>query len=202
MNVLPMLGTVLGLGFSSGLNLYATVLATGLAIRFHWLALPPALAPLQVLSDPVILAVAGVLYLVEFVADKVPVVDHVWDAVHTVVRPLGAALIAWAALGYLDSRAAVILVLLAGGVSLTSHAGKAGARAIINASGGPLVGLNLGVSVAEDVFAFVLAPLSVVHPIVMLVVVLIGVVAIAGLLAWALRGARRLARGRANRTIP
>ncbi len=91
MNTLALLGTTLGFAFTAGLNLYATTLIIGLALRFGWLTPPPALTGLSVLADPIVIAVSAVMYVVEFLADKVPAVDHGWDAVHTFVRPVGAA---------------------------------------------------------------------------------------------------------------
>src|SRR5229473_1742848 len=96
MNPIETLGLALGAGFSSGLNLYATVATLGLLQRFGVLHLPPSL---QVLSHPWVLGIAIALYLVEFCADKIPYFDTVWDAIHTFIRPPAAALLAYAAAG-------------------------------------------------------------------------------------------------------
>ena len=94
MNPIETLSLVLGAGFSSGLNLYATIATLGLLERFGVIHLPPQL---QILSHPAVLAIAGVLYVMEFLADKVPYVDSVWQAVHTFIRPPAAALLAFSA---------------------------------------------------------------------------------------------------------
>jgi hypothetical protein len=97
METLSVLGTIISFGFAAGLNLYATVLATGLAIRLRWIDLPSEMQPLGVLADTAVLIVAGTLYAIEFVADKIPVVEHAWDLLHSFVRPIGAAWLAWTA---------------------------------------------------------------------------------------------------------
>jgi len=149
MKTLTLLGTTLGFAFAAGLNFYATVLVIGMALRFGWLTLPPGLQSLALLAHPLVLAVAGLLYLVEFVADKVPAVDHVWDAVHTVIRPLGAVWIAWRTIGGsgLSEPAEVALLLAAGGVALTAHAGKAGTRLATASVGGHLLGIGVALRV-------------------------------------------------------
>jgi len=181
MKTLTLLGTTLGLSFTAGLNLYATVLVTGLAVRMQWVTLPPGLEGLSVLAHPAVLAVSGLLYLVEFLADKIPAVDHVWDAIHTFIRPLGAVLITWAAVsGSVMSQAVEVpLLLLAGGVTLSTHAGKAGTRLASAGSGGHAVGAGIGLSVLEDVAAFSIAPLAVAHPVVTLVVVAVALALLA-----------------------
>jgi len=175
MTALSLLGTVLGFAFAAGLNLYATVLVAGLAIRFDWLPLPVHLADLQVLGDPIVLAAAAVLYAVEFLADKIPAVDHAWDAVHSVIRPAGATWIAWRAVGGagLSEPVEVALLLAAGGVALSAHLGKAGTRLAVGASGGHFLGLGVFLSLLEDVVAFLLAPLSILVPFLVLAFVLV-----------------------------
>jgi hypothetical protein len=191
MSAIALLGTTLGLGFTAGLNLYATVFVTGLAVRLGWLTLPPQFAGLAVLSHPAVLVVAGVLYVVEFAADKVPVVEHAWDAVHTIIRPLGAIWLGWAALAgtQVSEPAEVAIVLLAGGVALSTHLGKAGSRVVATASGGHLFGLNTAVSLVEDLVTFVVAPLAIAHPLAALTV---AVVCLAGVFWLAAKGWRWL----------
>ena len=104
MEILSALGRTLGFSFAAGINLYATVAILGLAERYRWVALPPQY---RVFDNNLIIGAAIVLYIVEFFADKIPWVDSIWDAVHTVVRPIGGALIAVAALG--EARPAVQL---------------------------------------------------------------------------------------------
>jgi len=148
MNELHLLALALGVSALAGLNLYLTVLLSGMAMRWHWISLPPELASLEVLSHPAVIGVAGVLFLVEFVADKVPWVDTLWDAVHTVIRPLGAAWLSFGLVGSQDPAFAVVAALLGGGVALTTHTGKAGVRLLANASPEPLS--NSVLSVTED----------------------------------------------------
>lgn len=148
MEILQLLGVALGLASLAGINLYLTVFAAGLAVRFHWLVLPPQLHELYVLGDPWVIGISGIFFLLEFFADKVPWVDSLWDALHTFIRPLGAAMLAVLALGEAHPVAAVIAALLAGGVALTTHAAKFGTRLAANASPEPLT--NIGLSLAGD----------------------------------------------------
>src|SRR6185295_11937113 len=96
MDVLTTLGRTMGFSFAAGLNLYATVAILGLASRFDWVALPPQF---KVFDNDIVIGAAIVMYIIEFVADKIPWVDSIWDAVHTVIRPIGGAVIAVATLG-------------------------------------------------------------------------------------------------------
>jgi hypothetical protein len=181
MKTLSLLGTTLGFAFAAGLNLYATVVVIGIAIRFHLVTLPAPLAGLDVLAQPLVLAAAAALYVVEFLADKVPAVDHVWDAIHTFVRPAGAAWIAWRTVGGagLSEPVEVVLLLAAGGVALSTHAGKAGTRLAAGSVGGHFFGLGIALSLIEDLIAFVVTPLALLKPILMLVFVLVALVCLA-----------------------
>ncbi len=96
METIALLGAALGFATLSGINLYLTVFATGLAIQQHWITLSTQYQGLAVLGEPAVVAIAGVLFLVEFLADKIPVVDSAWDAVHTAIRPIGGAFLALA----------------------------------------------------------------------------------------------------------
>src|SRR6266699_504980 len=151
MNPIETLGLALGAGFSSGLNLYATVATLGLLQRFGVLHLPPSL---QALSHPWVLGIAIALYLVEFCADKIPYLDTVWDAIHTFIRPPVAALLAYAA---------------AGGAALASHGTKASARAAVNATPEPFS--NWILSFGEDVLAVWLAWMAAAHPLATIIIV-------------------------------
>ena len=148
MEILKTLAVALSLGTLAGLNLYLTVVVTGLALRMDWVALPVPLQGLEVLGDPLILGIAGVLYLIEFFADKIPWVDTAWDAVHTFIRPVGAAALAVAAMGEAHPAFEIAAVLLAGGMAFSAHAAKAGTRVVANASPEPFS--NIGLSLAED----------------------------------------------------
>jgi hypothetical protein len=162
MDILSLLGSTLGLGMMAGLNLYATVLALGLGIRFHLIHLPSTFSHLGVLADPWVLGVAGFAFIVEFAADKVPWVDSAWDSFHTVIRPAGAALLALTAAGGLDPATRTILALLTGAVALTGHTAKAGTRLAVNHSPEPFS--NIALSLSEDAVAVFGTWLAVTHP--------------------------------------
>ena len=162
MNIVQWIGVLMGLGLAAGLRLYATVLALGLAIRFHVLELRPEMAHLGVLADTRVLAVAAVACLAEFLADKVPWIDTAWDAVHTVVRPVGAVLLGVAAVGAMDPAAQAILALFCGSVALTGHSAKAATRLAANHSPEPFS--NLALSLAEDALAPAALWLAFRHP--------------------------------------
>src|SRR5262245_18122523 len=154
-----LLSAVLGLSFAAGLNTYATVLALGVLDRLNVVHLPPGLKVVG--SMPVIIA-AAVLFLVEFVADKIPFVDSVWDGIHTMIRPAAGALLAYGVVGSVDPQWQVIAALVGGGVALTSHAAKASTRAAVNVSPEPVS--NWSLSLLEDGVSFVLVWLTVSHP--------------------------------------
>ena len=173
MERLDVLGVALGFAALAGVNLYLTVFATGLAIHFHWITLAPQYQSLEVLGNPWIISIAGVLYLLEFFADKIPWVDSIWDAVHTVIRPIGGALLAIQVIGHPSPAFTVIVALLAGGTSLIAHTAKAATRLATNASPEPFS--NIGLSLCED--AAVLGGLTLMHfnPLVALIIFLIGI---------------------------
>src|SRR5215471_14975067 len=137
MERLDLLSVALGLAALAGVNLYLTVFATGLAIHFHWIALAPQYQSLEILGNPWIITVAGILYVLEFFADKIPWVDSIWDAVHTVIRPIGGAFLAFQVLGHPDPVFGVIVGLLAGGTTLVAHTAKATTRLTANTSPEP-----------------------------------------------------------------
>jgi hypothetical protein len=166
MNPVEILGLALGAGFSSGLNLYATVATLGLLQRFGVIHLP---ASLQALAHPWVIGIAGALYVVEFFADKIPYVDTVWDALHTLIRPPAAAILAYASAGAAPPEWRWGAALLAGGVALTSHGTKASARAAANASPEPFT--NWTLSFGEDVLAVWLSWMAAAHPAATIVIV-------------------------------
>ena len=173
MEKLDLLAVGLGLAALAGINLYLTVFATGLAIHFQWITLAPQYQSLEILGDPWIISIAGVLYLLEFFADKIPWVDSIWDAVHTVIRPIGGALLAIQVIGHPNPAFTVIVALLAGGTSLIAHTAKAATRLVSNASPEPFS--NIGLSIGEDIA--VLGGLALVHfnPVLALIIFLIGI---------------------------
>ena len=143
-----MLGMALGFATLSGINLYLTTFLAGLAIRFNWIDLADKYESLAILENPWIISIAGVMFFIEFFADKIPWVDSSWDAVHTFIRPVGGTLLALAALGEMDPAVSVIAALLGGGTSLITHATKAGGRLLINMSPEPVS--NSVASLGED----------------------------------------------------
>ena len=186
MNPLQTLGLALGAGFSSGLNLYATIATLGLLQRYGVIHLPPSL---QVLSHPWILGIALALYAIEFLADKIPYVDTIWDAVHTVIRPPAAALLAYSAAGAAAPEWRWGAALLAGGVALTSHGTKASTRAAVNTSPEPFS--NWLLSLGEDALAVWLTWMATVHPTATIVIVALLIVLAGFLLFHLFRFLRR-----------
>jgi len=174
MEAINLLGSTMGLGLVSGLNLYATVLTVGLGIRFGLITLSPETAGLAVLASPYVLIAAGVIYLIEFFADKVPWVDSIWDSVHTLIRPLGAAVIGATAIGAVEPQTAVIAALCAG-VSLSGHSVKAGTRLLANHSPEPFS--NIALSLVEDGLVVVGSWLALSHPAIMITIVVIFLIA-------------------------
>jgi hypothetical protein len=170
---LDLLAVALGLAALAGINLYLTVFVTGLAIHFNWISLAPQYQSLEILGNPWIITIAGILYFLEFFADKIPWVDSVWDAVHTVIRPIGGALLAIQVLGHPSPAYTVIVALLAGGTSLVAHTAKAATRLASNTSPEPFS--NIGLSLTED--AAVLGGLALIHfnPILALVIFVIAI---------------------------
>ncbi len=144
-----MLGVALGLACLAGVNLYLTVFVTGLAIHLHWIILGPEYQSLAILGDPLILWISGTLYVVEFFADKIPWIDSAWDSVHTIIRPIGGALLAVRVLGEPTPAFDVVVALVAGSASLVTHSAKASTRLVTNASPEPFS--NIGLSLFEDV---------------------------------------------------
>jgi len=186
MNPIETLGIALGAGFSSGLNLYATVATLGLLDRFGVIHLPPSL---HALAHPAVLTIAVVLYFVEFFADKIPYVDTVWDMIHTFIRPPAAALLAYGAAGAAPAEWRWAAALLAGGVALTSHGTKASARAAVNTTPEPLS--NWALSFGEDILAVWLTWMATAHPLATTVIVVALVTLSVFLLFHLFRFARR-----------
>jgi hypothetical protein len=181
MSPLETLGFALGTSFASGLNLYATVAAVGLFERFGIVQLPPQL---HVLAHPMVLGLAIALFVIEFIADKIPYVDSVWDAVHTFIRPPAAAFLSYSAFASgVPEQWKIGAALLAGSVALTSHGAKATTRAAANVSPEPVS--NWTLSFAEDGIAVFLSWLASTHPILTAGVV-VALVILAVLLMWRL----------------
>lgn len=174
----------------AGWRLYLVTLVTGLAMKFGWIDLPQHLAALDVLASPWVIGAAALGTLAEFFADKIAWVDSAWDAVHSFIRPLGGALLSLAIVDSADPIWQISSFLLGGGGALVAHAGKAGARTLVNASPEPFS--NVAVSTAEDVATGGLLALAIANPIAAALIAAILVVASLWLVIAARRALRRL----------
>ena len=159
------LGRTMGFSFAAGINLYATVAILGLASRYNWVALPPQY---QAFDNDFIIATALGLYVIEFVADKIPWFDSIWDTVHTAIRPLGGAVIAVTTLGDASPTTEVLVGLLGGTLAAGTHFTKSGTRAVANTSPEPFS--NWLLSIGEDLFVVGLGYLALQYPLVALAV--------------------------------
>lgn len=184
--ILATIGRTMGFSFAAGINLYATVAILGLAKRYGWVQLPEQFA---VFDNDVVIGVALVLYVVEFIADKIPWVDSLWDAVHTVIRPVGGALIAVGTLGDASPAMEGLVALLGGTLAAGTHLTKAGTRAVANTSPEPVS--NWILSFSEDAFVIGLAALALKYPAAAAIVVLAGVVLMVVFAAWIVAAVRR-----------
>jgi uncharacterized protein DUF4126 len=153
------LAQVTALAVASGLNVYATVAVLGLVEHFHLVTLPEQF---RAFDHPVVIGAALAMYLVEFVADKIPWFDSVWDAIHTVVRPLGGAWIAVNTIGNATPASTVAAALLGGGLAMTTHVTKASTRAAANVSPEPFS--NWLLSLSEDIVAVAVSYVALQHP--------------------------------------
>jgi hypothetical protein len=184
--IMEILGIAASVSLLAGWRLYLCVLATGLAMHFGALPLPEHLVALKVLANPWVMGAAGTAAFFEFFADKVAWLDSIWDTVHTLIRPLGGALLALAVVDPGDPATQAIAFILGGGASLLAHGGKAGARALVHTSPEPVS--NVLVSTAEDVVTGGLLYLAYANP------VLAGAIALVLLVlaVWLLLLARRV----------
>jgi hypothetical protein len=171
MSLFSTIAFAMGTAWVSGINLYASVATLGLLGRFSNLRLPGELA---VLTNWWIIGIAVSLYLIEFIADKIPVFDSTWDVIHTFIRVPAGAVLAAAAFGDFDKGVQVVAFLLGGGLALSSHGTKAVTRAVINTSPEPVT--NSVASLAEDVVAVISILLTAFYPIVLVIVVVIGLI--------------------------
>lgn len=167
MGTLETVGLAMGVAWTSGVNLYATIAVLGLAGSAGMIQLPP---DLSVLTNPLVIGIACVMYAIEFVADKVPYVDNGWDALHTFIRIPAGAVLAARSVGHMDPALELAALLAGGTVALAAHGTKATVRLAVNTSPEPVS--NWFASVGEDIA--VLAGLWLVfrHPFVMLFLVL------------------------------
>jgi hypothetical protein len=180
-------GLLLGSGWASGINLYLVTLLLGIASRLGWGEVP------EIFGRTEFMVIAAILTGIEFVADKIPYVDNVWDSVHTVLRPLGAAVIGAMLTGETTSFVTVVGAVVSGGLALNAHAAKASTRIAVNASPEPVS--NVVLSVAEDLLVAGLMTLALMFPVLTTVVVIVLVVSAGALTFWLFRRVRGAWRG-------
>jgi Domain of unknown function (DUF4126) len=187
MDSLATLGLGMGSAWLSGFNLYATVLTLGLLQRFHLVQLP---GDLDFVSRGWVIGTAAALYLIEFLADKIPIVDSIWDAIHTFIRVPAGAVLATSAFAQFDPAVRAVALLAGGTLALSSHGTKASVRMSANASPEPFS--NVFLSIIEDIFTIGLAALAAFHPVVILVIILVFVVLLIWLAPKIIRAIRRM----------
>jgi hypothetical protein len=197
MDFLQTLGLAAGAAWLSGIRLYALVSILGLLGRYGSLQLPQSLS---LLENPWVIGVSSALFVIEFIADKVPAIDSVWDAVHTFIRIPAGAVLAAGAFGDYDPVVKVVAGLLGGSLAFGSHATKATTRAAVNTSPEPLS--NFVVSTAEDVYAVGSTFAAAFAPILILIIVGIGVLIALFLLPRLVRLARRIFKGSSANSSP
>jgi hypothetical protein len=195
-DLVPALGRTIPFAFTSGINLYATVAILGLCSRFQLIALPPEF---QAFAHPVVITSALALYTIEFIADKVPWLDSIWDAVHTVIRPIGGALVAITALGDPSPGMQALVGVLGGSVAALSHLTKAGTRAAANTSPEPFS--NVILSLVEDVFVATFVYAAIRHPLIALTITIVLLGIIVAFAAALIRGIRGRFQGQSVRRL-
>ena len=185
MDAVGIIGLAASISLLSGWRLYLCAFATGLAMHFGWIALPQQLHSLDVLANWWVIGAAGVGALAEFFADKVMWVDSVWDTIHTLVRPIGGALLALAIVDPGDPKWQVVALLLGGGAALLTHGAKAGTRAVVNVSPEPFS--NVAVSATEDVATTGLLGVAIASPVAAVVIAVVLAAAAVAVLLWVRR---------------
>jgi hypothetical protein len=181
---------VMGASFAAGLNVYATVATLGLIARAGWMDLPSSL---QMLESWWVIGAAAALFTIEFIADKIPAFDLIWNALQTFVRVPVAALMGYAATAQLSPQAQVLSALLAGGIAMAAHSGKFAVRAAVTPSPEPVS--NTALSVAEDVAAIGLTWFATTHPYIAATIAIICVVIAILLVRWLMRAIKAVFRG-------
>ena len=185
MSAVELVALAASVSLLAGWRLYLVVFATGVAMKYGWIALPDQLRALDILANGWIIGIAGAGALAEFFADKIAWVDSAWDTIHSFVRPLGGALLSLAIVDAGDPAWQVGSFLLGGGAAFLAHAGKAGARTLVNTSPEPFS--NVVVSTAEDVATGGLFALAIANPIAAALIAIILVM----LSLWLVFAARR-----------
>jgi hypothetical protein len=186
-HIIETLALTLGVGWASGINLYATLFVLGFMGANGYAALPPDLA---ILTNPLVMAAAGFMYCVEFFADKTPGMDTGWDAIHTFIRIPAGAILAAGAVGDVTPAAELAAAIVGGSLAAGAHMTKAGSRILINASPEPLS--NWLASLGEDALVIVGVWGALRHPVLFLIALALFVIAIAWALPRVWRGVRAL----------
>lgn len=176
-----------GLSWASGFRLYATVFIVGILAKYQFIALPDTL---DILSNPIVIGVAGLLMIIEFLADKIPYIDSTWDSIQTFIRIPAGALLAMGAINSSDPMLATLAALLGGSLTGMTHATKAGSRALINTSPEPVS--NLATSLGEDGLFLAGGWLALMHPIVFVGLLLVFVIFMLWMLPKVWRGIRSI----------
>jgi hypothetical protein len=186
-DLITTLSTAMGSAWLSGINLYATVLTLGVLERFHLVKLPGGLT---MLGEWWVIGLAGILYAIEFIADKIPAIDTAWDAIHTFIRVPAGAVLAASAFAEFDPAVKITAMIIGGGIALSSHGTKAATRLAANTSPEPFS--NIALSLGEDALAFGSAILMAFYPVAILIVVAIFLIVALWLLPKIFRAIRRL----------
>jgi hypothetical protein len=184
------LAMVVGASFAAGLNVYATVATLGLIARAGWMEMPPGL---HLVENWWVIGAAAALFAIEFVADKIPAFDLIWNALQTFVRVPVAALMGYAATAQLSPQAQVISAVLAGGIAMAAHSGKFAVRAAVTPSPEPVS--NTALSVGEDIIAVGLTWFATTHPYIAATIALICVVIAVLLVRLLIRAIKAVFRG-------
>ncbi|MEM9398792.1 MAG: DUF4126 domain-containing protein [Verrucomicrobiota bacterium] len=171
MEQLDLLASAIGISALAGINLYLTVFLISGALYFNLLSLHESMATLDILGHPVVLIVAGVLFAIEFTADKVPWVDSLWDSIHTFIRPIGGALLGLSVIGQTNPLTTIIIALVCGGTALSTHATKSTSRVLVNST--PIPFTNVVASIINDIAVVLGMALTLVSPVLMLILVVI-----------------------------
>jgi uncharacterized protein DUF4126 len=191
------LGIAMGSAWLSGINLYATVLTLGLLQRWNLAHLP---GDLSVLSHTWVIITAAALFTVQFIADKIPAVDSVWDVVHTFIRVPAGAILAATAFADFSPEVRLMALLIGGGIALSSHGAKTATRLAANTSPEPVS--NVLLSLAGDGLTVGGSVLAVSHPVLLIAIIIVAVLVSLFLCHWIYRSLRRLFRGEGKRQIP
>jgi len=186
-DILHTLTLALGASWASGINLYATIFVLGFSAINGAFVLPHGL---EVLSNPMVIGAAGLMYCVEFFADKIPGVDTSWDAIHTFVRIPAGAMLAAGALGDMGMASEITAAILGGTIATATHATKAGSRVLINTSPEPFT--NWGASIGEDITVFTGLWMALNHPVWFLIAFVLFILLMVWLLPKLWRGIKKV----------